>query len=90
MPALRKKRTRKTKYKKIVFKLSAKQKESIDRYCTQKQITPIKLIKSSLKDFICIGDDLKKDDNMISENQLALFDMDNTGEQLTMFNGEQK
>lgn len=40
---------KKTKYRKITFKLTDRQKKSLEAYCREMGITPVKFIKASIK-----------------------------------------
>jgi len=66
----------KKKYKKIVFKLSEKQFKIINQFCRSKRLTPNKFFKKATKDYIVHNYDFNTNDYHISENQLALFDME--------------
>jgi len=74
--AHKKKRKKKTKYKKIVFKLSAKQKKSLENYCKARKTTPNKLIKKSISRYINGFDNSVPDEYFKSERQLDLFGND--------------
>ncbi|MGD0712330.1 MAG: hypothetical protein ABR968_14235 [Bacteroidales bacterium] len=63
------------KTKKVVFRLSLRQKMIVDRYCYAHDITLNKFIKDSLKEFLVNNYDLD-DDNYVSKNQLSLFDFE--------------
>lgn len=76
MTSLRKKKKRKIKYKKFEFKLSEKQKRLIDKFCRAKKVSPNKMIKSAIKDYIRKFADSLPEEDYISENQLLLFDVD--------------
>lgn len=72
MAARRKKKRRPIKYKVISFKLTARQKKSLDAYCSVRRTTPIKLIKRSIAHFLT----LKPEDpppDYTTANQLDLF-----------------
>jgi hypothetical protein len=74
MPDIRKqKKRRKTKFNKITFKLSAKQKKSLDNYCKARRTTPTRLIKKSISRFINGFDMNVPQDYFITEKQLDLF-----------------
>ncbi len=72
----KKKRKKKIKYKKIVFKLSAKQKKSLENYCKARKTTPNKLIKKSISRYINGFDKSVPDEYFKSERQLDLFGND--------------
>ena len=74
------KKVKKIKYKKVLFKLSEKQKSIIDRYCIAKRTTPNKMIKTAIKEYIMRNASLPDDEYYISENQLKLFDFDEDSE----------
>ena len=71
-----KKKKIKIRYKKVAFKLSEKQKSIVDRFCRAKKITPNKMIKSAIKDYIRKFADSLPEEDYISENQLKLFDVE--------------
>lgn len=60
--------------KKIVFRLSLRQKRLLDRYCKAHGISNNKLIKSALKEYMLLHFDLP-DEEIISKNQLNIFDI---------------
>jgi len=74
--AHKKKRKKKIKYKKIVFKLSANQKKSLENYCKARKTTPNKLIKKSISRYINGFDKSVPDEYFKSERQLDLFGND--------------
>jgi hypothetical protein len=69
----KKKRKKKIKYKKIVFKLSAKQKKSLENYCKARKTTPNKLIKKSISRYINGFDKSVPEEYYKTERQLDLF-----------------
>lgn len=71
-----KKSKSKKKFKKIVFKLSEKQFIILSRFCKSKRLTPNKVFKKAVKEYIVNNYDFVQDDYHISENQLALFDIE--------------
>ncbi len=72
MAARRKKKRKPIKYKTIAFKLSARQKKSLDAYCTVRRTTPIKLIKRSIQHFLTLKPEDPQPD-YTTANQLDLF-----------------
>ncbi len=75
MPLSKRKKVRiKIRYKKITFKLTAKQKKSLENYCSARKTTPNKLIKKSIKRYINGFDKNVPDEYYVTENQLGLFD----------------
>ncbi|MCK9616281.1 MAG: hypothetical protein M0R21_00420 [Lentimicrobiaceae bacterium] len=74
-----KKKSKKVKFKKIIFKLSEKQKKVIDKYCKLHKTTPNKFYKKALMQYLLNYASLSPDDEYyISENQLKLFDENET------------
>jgi hypothetical protein len=71
-------RKKKITYRKVVFKITTKQKKIIKRYCEARKTTPIKLFKKAVRFYMEHNQALPKHDYHISKNQLKLFD----GEQL--------
>ncbi|MEI6124148.1 MAG: hypothetical protein WCQ95_11045 [Bacteroidota bacterium] len=74
------KKKKKIKYKKFEFKLSVKQKNIIDKFCRAKKVSPNKMIKSAIKDYIRKFADSLPEEDFISENQLCLFDVEEDAE----------
>lgn len=71
----KRKKRKKNVFKKIEFKLSVRQKKSLESFCFQRNTTVIKLIKKSIDNYIQKQMETPDDDH-ISPNQLALFDVD--------------
>ncbi len=75
MPGKRHKKPRKrTKYSKVTFKLTARQKKSLMNYCKARKTTPNKLIKKSIRRFITGFDQHVPIEYFTTENQLDLFE----------------
>jgi hypothetical protein len=75
MPGKHRKKTRKrTKYSKLIIKLTARQKKSLLNYCKARQTTPNKLIKKSIRRFINGFDRTVPAEYFITEKQLDLFE----------------
>jgi len=75
MPGKRRKKVRKrTRYSKVTFKLTARQKKSLLNYCKARQTTPNKLIKKSIRRFITGFDQHVPIEYFITENQLDMFE----------------
>lgn len=70
----RKKSRKKVRYRKITFKLTTKQKKSLENYCNARKTTPTKLIKKSIKRYINGFDKSVPGELYVTENQLDLFD----------------
>jgi len=66
---------KKKKFKNISFKLSDKQHSIVKTFCANKKISPNKLFKSAIKEYILRNYDFKNNNYEISENQLDLFDL---------------
>ena len=67
-----KSKNRKTVYKEISFKLSARQKKSLMNYCRARKTTPIKLIKKSIRSYIELYAETAPEEYK-SPSQLDLF-----------------
>ncbi|HNW90114.1 MAG TPA: hypothetical protein PKN48_10660 [Bacteroidales bacterium] len=86
----KKKRKRKIKYKKFEFKLSEKQKKLIDKFCHAKKVSPNKMIKTAIRDYISKFADSLPEEDYISENQLKLFDVEEEQEMFTSAEPEEE
>ena len=73
MAAKRKKKRRVTKYREIKFKLSERQKKSLERNCKARNTTPTKLIKKMIQAYLTLKLEDKPPD-FTTPNQLDLFD----------------
>lgn len=69
----RKKKKRSTVYKSITFKLTKRQKKSLEAYCADHNIGMLRMIKKSIQQYLNRPDDEKYPADHISENQLDLF-----------------
>jgi hypothetical protein len=78
----RKKARRRTKYKKITFKLSARQEKSLFNYCRARKTTPVKLIKKIIRPYINGFDLDVPEEFYVTENQLELFSEDQPPESM--------
>lgn len=72
--SVKKKKRKKVSYKKVIIKLSNRQKLSLINYCNARQTTPNKLIKKSIKRFINGFDKNVPEKLFVSERQLDIFD----------------
>ncbi len=70
------------KFKNHSFKLTYKQNDLVSRCAKLKHMTPNKLIKTALKEYLHKYEQMLDADSYVAENQLSLFD---TGKQLTIF-----
>lgn len=70
-------RKRKTVYRKIQFKLTKNQKQSLDNYCKTSGTTMVKMIKKAIEMYIEKESKAtrNKPKNIISEKQLNIFDL---------------
>lgn len=57
----------------MTFKLTERQKKSLDKYARARNTTPLKLIKRSIETFISLPDDVPPPPAPTSKNQLDLF-----------------
>ncbi|MCF8366356.1 MAG: hypothetical protein K9H16_11275 [Bacteroidales bacterium] len=73
MASKKKKRQIKRKFKTITFKLSERQKKSLDKYSKARNTTPLKLIKRAIDVFISLPNELPPPAAPTTENQLDLF-----------------
>jgi len=80
---------RQRKFKKYTFKLSAGQSNSLSNYCKLKGISPNKLIKALLKNYIEDYTDEKLGKEYIDKSQLLLFqDGEDAYQQLRIFDDD--
>ena len=84
MASKRKKKRKTTKYRTIAFKLTDRQKKSLEKNSRVRRTTPIKLIKRSIDHFLSLQAEEKPPD-YATPNQLDLF-----GEQDAEENTEKK
>lgn len=68
-----KKKPKKRKFKTVTFKLTERQKKSLDKYSRARNTTPLKLIKRSIETFTSLPDDVPPPQAPTSKNQLDLF-----------------
>ena len=79
MDSNRKKKKRRTHpYHAITFKLSAGQYRSLRNYCKARKTTPIKLIKRNISRFITAYEYEVPQELYVTENQLQLFEEEET------------
>ena len=65
---------KKRQYRKVTFKLTARQKRSLDNYCAARKTTPTKLIKKSIRYYIENFAKDVPDEYYVTERQLDIFD----------------
>lgn len=86
MPA--KPRKAKTRFRHLRFKVSVQQYREIQRYCQILGLTPNKMIKRALREFMQRNAHLVPDEpEPVSKNQLKLFDLDKGPVQLSILDG---
>jgi hypothetical protein len=73
MAQKRKKSVKRKKYKTVTFKLTDRQKKSLDKYSRARNMTPLKLIKRSIENFISLDYDVPPPKAPCPQNQLDLF-----------------
>jgi hypothetical protein len=69
----RKKKRKPLKFKPVVFKLTLRQKKSLETHCKERNLTMIKLIKKSIHDFLTLQPH-QPVEYEVSPNQLDLFE----------------
>ena len=67
--------SKKRKFKKVSFKLSSGQINTINKFCKTHKTTTNKVIKKAIRDFLDRNADFSEEEYYISENQLQLFDI---------------
>lgn len=70
----KKKKRRKTRYTTITFKLTSRQKRSLQNYCAARRTTPTRLIKKMIRPYISNYDLKVPEELYVTENQLDLFE----------------
>jgi hypothetical protein len=73
--AARQKKRKKIRYRKVEFKVSDQQKKRIDRYCRYKKLTPVKMIKKAVEEYLQRHAADLPEQVVVSKNQLKLFDL---------------
>lgn len=70
--------SKRTRYRKVAFKVTDRQKKLIERYCSAEKTTPVRLMKKSIMEYMDKHAYLlpSEDASYISKNQLNLFDSD--------------
>lgn len=74
----KRKKRRNYQYRAITFKLSTGQYRSLRNYCKARKTTPIKLIKRNIARFITAYEYEVPQELFITENQLQLFEDEET------------
>lgn len=72
-PTKSKRGRKKVKYKTITFKVTARQKKSLQNYARSRHTTPNKIIKKALKPLLENYVGLVVNQQQVSANQLQLF-----------------
>ncbi len=73
------------RFKGYSFKLTYKQKDTVERCARLQGITTNRLIKNALRNYLDKYHGMLEEDSWIAENQLSLFGKENVGAQLTIF-----
>jgi len=73
---MRKKTRKPIKYKCITFKVTSRQKKSLDNFCKARKSTPIKVIKRSIQPLLDNYANSAPLNNFVTVNQLELFKLD--------------
>ncbi len=73
------------KHKSVSFKLTYKQKDQLDRCAKMQNMTPLKLIKQSIREHLDRYHGMLEQDGYVAENQLSLFESHDLGNQLSIF-----
>jgi hypothetical protein len=69
------KKRRKVKFRKLLIKISDKQQKLMDRYCKAFHLTPNKLMRQALREYMERNAHRIPDEpDPVSKNQLKLFD----------------
>jgi hypothetical protein len=71
--AKKKKRKKRTIYKAITFKVSARQKKSLEAYCKEHKIGMLRMIRKSVQEYLNRPEGETKSIDYVSANQLDLF-----------------
>lgn len=71
-----KQKRKKVRFRKVVIKLSARQKKSLDNFCRSRRTTPNKIIKKSIRPLLENYTDSIPRNDYISVNQLELFKLE--------------
>lgn len=74
MASNRRKKRKTTRYRAITFKLTDRQKKSLEKNSRIRKTTPIKLIKRSIDHYLSLQAEEKPPD-YVTPNQLELFDI---------------
>jgi len=73
MAKKKKKKKRSIVFKEITFKLTTRQKKSLEAYCKERKIGLIRMIKKSIVNYLNRPDDAVNTLDYVSPNQLDLF-----------------
>jgi hypothetical protein len=73
---MRKKARKPIKYKVIAFKVTSRQKKSLENFCKSRKSTPIKVIKKAIQPLLDNYAQSVPLNNFVSVNQLELFKLD--------------
>lgn len=73
---MRKKTRKPIRYKSITFKVTSRQKKSLDNFCKSRKSTPIKVIKKSIQPLLDNYAQSTPLNSFVTVNQLELFKLD--------------
>ena len=73
---MRKKVRKPIRYKSITFKVTSRQKKSLDNFCKSRNSTPIKVIKRSIQPLLDNYAHSAPLNSIVTVNQLELFKLD--------------
>jgi hypothetical protein len=73
---MRKKIRKPLRYKSITFKVTSRQKKSLDNFCKSRKSTPIKVIKRAIQPLLDNYAHSVPLNNFVTVNQLELFKLD--------------
>jgi hypothetical protein len=71
------KKKKKVKFKKIEFKITAQQKEALEKICKRQHTTPVKFLKTQVRKQVSRYLANTEAPSYVTENQLQLFDVNN-------------
>lgn len=73
-PVTKRKKTKKIRYRKVTFKITDSQKKVLDLVSARHKITPNRLIKKAIHEYLEKYADFIAAEAIITKNQLKLFD----------------
>jgi len=73
---VKKKKTKKVRYRKITFKITDSQKKLLEKVSKQLKTTPNRLMKKAIREYLLRYKDTIAANDAVTANQLKLFDDD--------------